>query len=120
MSLPQAARLARVVREEAGHDLFGFEALDAGAARHGSLFVRSEAGQLHVLVVPPGRRVVVNADGEGERVYDATRPEVLTMQLRSAPSWAGRRARLEVEGIDPVPPRPCTLGCSRSGRGRGS
>jgi hypothetical protein len=57
-------------------------------------------GPLHVLLSPPG--TWVSLDGTGAEVgrQQATRAEVMTVQLRASPLWASMRRLLQERGVD--------------------
>ena len=101
MSLSQSLGLARLA-ETAGEGLFGPQPLNKELLERLDISAVYDEGLLHVLVAPPGTWVSLDRTGAEVGRQQATRAELMTVQLRASPWWASMRRLLEERGVDPA------------------
>jgi hypothetical protein len=101
MSLAQSLGLARVAETAGDEWLFGSQPPDAELRQLHAISVVCEDGLLHVLLNPPGVWVSLDRTGAEVGRQQATRAEVMTVQLRASPWWGSMRRLLEERGLNP-------------------
>lgn len=102
LSIAQCRGLARVAESAGEGWLFGSQPLDADLLEHHAVSAVRDEGRLHVLLSPPGTWVSLDASGAEVGRQQATRAEVMTVQLRASPWWASMRRLLGQRGVDPA------------------
>ena len=102
MSLAQSLALARVAETAGDGWLFGPQPLDEEMLERLDVSAVYDEEFLHVLLTPPGTWVSLDRTGAEVGRQQATRAEVMTVQLRASPWWGLMRRLLEERGVDPA------------------
>lgn len=102
ISLAQALALAHL-SEGAGEGFpFGAEPLTEEAMQNLDISAWPDGELLHVLVTPALEWVSLDRAGELVGRKQATRAEVMTVQLRASRWWSSMRRLLNEKGVDPA------------------
>jgi hypothetical protein len=101
MSLAQSAALARLAESAGEGWIFGPQPIDAQMLEHHDIAAVYDDHLLHVLLSPPGEWVSVDRTGAEVARKDATRAEVMTVQLRASRLWTSMRRLLAEKGVNP-------------------
>ncbi len=102
VSLAQSLGLARVAETAGEGWLFGPRPLDEKMLEHHHVSAVFDEGLLHVLLMPPGTWVSLDRAGAEVGRQQASRAEVMTIQLRASQWWASMRRLLEERGVEPA------------------
>jgi hypothetical protein len=102
MSLAQSAALARLAEASGEGWIFGEQPIDDAMREHHDIAAVCDADLLHVLLSPPSEWVSVDRTGAEVARTQATRAEVMTVQLRASHRWASMRRLLREKGVEPA------------------